>query len=129
MTCLHATEPANVYLSAFARADVSRKEIDVALYDDRSVVRQLAMRRTVFAFPRDLVPAVLGSASARVAGQLAARLAKEVVANGLADDGEAWVRRTCDAVLAEVRREPATTMQLRERVPALALRLEMSPGK
>jgi hypothetical protein len=129
MTCLHATEPANVYLSAFSRADVSRKEIDVALYDDRSVVRQLAMRRTVFAFPRELVPAVLGSASARVAAQLSARLAKEVAANGLADDGVAWVRRTCEAVLAEVRREPATTMQLRERVPGLALRLQMSPGK
>ncbi len=70
MTCLHATEPASVYLSTFARADVSRSDIDRALYDDRTVVRQLAMRRTVFAFPVDLVPAVRGSASARVAGQL-----------------------------------------------------------
>ncbi len=98
-TCLHATEPANVYLSAFARSGASRAEIDRALYEDRSLVRQLAMRRTVFAFPRDLLPAVWGSASARVAAQLTARLAKEVEANGLARDGGGWVRETCAAVL------------------------------
>jgi hypothetical protein len=129
MTCLHATEQANVYLSAFARSDASRKDIDRALYDDRSVVRQLAMRRTVFAFPRDLLPAVRGSASARVAAQLTARLAKEVEANGLADHGAAWVRRIFDEVLAEVRSEPVTTAELRARLPDLDRRLQMSPGK
>jgi hypothetical protein len=84
MTCLHATEPANVYLSAHARSGATRDDIERALFDDRTVVRQLAMRRTVFAFPRDLLPAVWGSASARVAAQLGARLAKEVEAAGLA---------------------------------------------
>src|ERR1700712_5081004 len=90
VVCLHATEPANVHLSAFARCGASREAIDRALYEDRTVVRQLAMRRTVFAFPRDLLPAVRGSASARVAAQLSARLAKEVETCGLADDGAAW---------------------------------------
>jgi len=129
MTCLHATEQANVYLSAFARSDAPMKEIDRALYDDRTVVRQLAMRRTVFAFPRELLPAVRGSASARVAAQLAARLAKEVEANGLSDDGKAWVGRVCADVVAELRREPATTAELRTRLPELDRRLQMSPGK
>ena len=78
MTCLHATEPASVYLSVVARADASRSDIDKALYEERSVVKQLAMRRTLFAFPRDLLPAVWGSASARVLDQLRTRLAKEV---------------------------------------------------
>lgn len=129
MTCLHATEPANVYLSAFARTGAAREDIDRALYLDRTVVRQLAMRRTVFAFPRHLLPAVWGSASARVAAQLSARLAKEVEANGLAEDGAEWVRETCAAVVEQLRADPATTMQLRERVPALDVRLQMSPGK
>ena len=87
------------------------------------------MRRTVFAFPRDLLPAARGSSSARVAKQLSTRLAKEVEANGLADDGAAWVRDTCADVLAQVRERPATTAQLRAALPALDLRLEMSPGK
>ncbi|MCW2758251.1 MAG: hypothetical protein JWO46_1997, partial [Nocardioidaceae bacterium] len=129
MTCLHATEPANVYLSAWARSAATAADVDRALYDDRTVVRQLAMRRTVFAFPRDLLPAVRGSASARVAAQLAARLAKEVEGMGLASDGVAWVADTCAAVLDELRRAPATTTELRSRMPALDLRLEISPDK
>ena len=129
VVCLHATEPANVHLAAFARCGATRDAVDRALYDDRTVVRQLAMRRTVFAFPRDLLPAVRGSAAARVAAQLAARLAKEVEANGLADDGAAWVRDVSAEVVARVRVAPATTAQLRAAIPALALRLEVAPGK
>lgn len=129
MTCLHATEPANVYLSAHARSGATRADVHRALYEDRSVVLQLAMRRTVFAFPRTVLPAVWGSASARVAAQLAARLAKEVEANGLAADGVAWVADTCAAVRTRLHEAPATTQQLREDLPALALRLELAPGK
>ncbi|WP_245604215.1 winged helix DNA-binding domain-containing protein [Patulibacter minatonensis] len=127
--CLHATEPASVFLSAHARSGASADDVRRALHDDRTVVLQLAMRRTVFAFPRDLLPAVLGSAAARVAAQLSARLAKEVELNGLADDGTAWLAETCAAVRERLRGAPATTQQLREALPALALRIDRSPGK
>jgi hypothetical protein len=123
VVCLHATEPASVYLSAYARSGASRADVEHALYDERSIVRQLAMRRTVFAFPRDLLPAVLGSAAARVAVQQSALLARTVVAAGLADDGARWVEQTCAEVLALLRQAPATTAALRERIPALAERL------
>lgn len=129
MTCLHATEPASVHLSAQARSGATRDDVHHALHEDRSVVLQLAMRRTVFAFPRDLLPAVLGSAAARVAAQLAARLAKEVEQNDLTTDGPAWVAETCAATLERLRAAPATTQALREALPALALRLQISPGK
>ena len=129
MTCLHATEPASVHLSAHARSGATRDDVRRALHEDRTAVLQLAMRRTVFAFPRDLLPAVWGSAAARVAAQLSARLAKEVEANGFADDGAVWVANTCAAVHSRLREAPATTQQLREALPALALRLETAPGK
>lgn len=129
VVCLHATEPANVYLAAFARSGAAHDQIDAALYDDRSLVRQLAMRRTVFTFPRDLLPAVRGSASARVAAQLATRLAREVESNGIAKRGASWVTRATHAVLAELAHGPATTAELRERVPGLDRRLTRSPGK
>lgn len=64
-----------------------------------------------------------------MAAQLAARLAKEVEANGLADDGAAWVREACAAVVARLHERPATTAQLRAELPALDLRLVMSPGR
>jgi len=121
--CLHATELASIYLSARARSDASRTNIDRALYTERSLVRQMAMRRTVFAFPRDLLPAVLGSAAARVAAQQSARLARDAVAGGLTTDGAAWVEQACVATLDLLRQEPATTAQLRKRLPVLGERL------
>src|SRR4051812_5549427 len=62
VVCLHATEPSSVHLSARARCGASPAGVDAALYTERSLVKQLAMRRTVFAFPVDLLPAVRGSA-------------------------------------------------------------------
>ncbi len=130
MTCLHATEPATVYLSAFARSGASRADVDKALYVDRSVVKQLAMRRTLFAFPRDLLPAAWGSASARVATQLRTRLAKEVESNALAPDGERWLAAAEAEILACLRKQgPSTTAELRVLVPEIGGRVELSPGK
>ena len=54
MVCLHATDPATVYLSAWARVDgMSVGDVDDALYSERSLVKHLAMRRTLFVLPRD----------------------------------------------------------------------------
>ena len=130
MTCLHATEPASVHLSAFARCGASVDAIERALYDDRTVVKQLAMRRTVFAFPRELLPAVWGSAAARVAVQQRAQLARDVVKAQIATDGPAWVETVTGEVLAMLHeRGPMTTMELRAALPALDQRLVVSPGK
>jgi hypothetical protein len=123
VVCLHATQPTSVYLSAWARSGASRSEVDRCLYVDRSIVKQLAMRRTVFAFPRDLLPAVRGSAAARVARQQAALLARSVVAGGLATDGAGWVERVCAETLALLQKAPATTRQLRAQLPELGQRL------
>lgn len=125
VVCLHATEPASVHLAVHARSGASRAEVDAALYDDRTVVKQLAMRRTLFGFPRDLLPAVWGSASARVAAQQRTRLAKEVALVGVSEDGAAWLDEVGEAVLETVAADgPATTTELRARVPELDRRLE-----
>ncbi|WP_151081570.1 winged helix DNA-binding domain-containing protein [Nocardioides cynanchi] len=129
VTCLHATEPASVHLAAWARSGASRDEVDAALYDDRSVVKQLAMRRTVFAFPRELLPAVWGSASARVAGQQERRLAKEVADAGVTDDGEAWVADHLSLVEALLREHgPHTAAEVRAALPALDARVTRGKG-
>ena len=130
MTVLHSTEPATVHLSLHARVDgLVVDDVERALYDDRSLVKQLAMRRTLFVFPRDLLPAAWGSASARVAAQLAARLAKEVEAAGHADDGAAWLDRArAEVVEAMAGGTALTAQEVRERVPVLAKKLELAPG-
>ena len=131
MTVLHATEPASVHLALHARIDgLSVADVEAALYDERALVKQLAMRRTLFVFPRDLLPAAWGSASARVARQLAARLGKEVEAAGIAADGAAWLEAARVAVLERLSgAEELSAQELREQVPELAGRLDLAPGK
>lgn len=135
MTVLHATEAATVHLALWARVeDVTVGDIDRALYDDRSLVKQLAMRRTLFVFPRDLLAAAWGSASARVAGQQRARLAKNVAAAGIADGPDAvaaWIDDTAAAVLDVLGDgRPRSTREVRDLVPALDSRISVgTPDK
>ncbi len=131
MTVLHATEAASVYLSLLARVDgLTIADVDRALYDDRSLVKQLAMRRTLFVFPLDLLPAAWGSASARVARAHRARLAKEIEQGGLAPDGAAWLDAACAAALARLADgSELSAQQLREQVPQLAGRMDAGNGK
>jgi hypothetical protein len=130
MTVLHSTEPASVYLSLLARVDeLTVEDVDAALYGERSLVKQLAMRRTLFVFPRDLLAAAWGSASARVAGTEWAKVTKDVLAAGLTTDGDAWLTAACDAVLTRLEEGgPMTTQQLRELVPEIAGTVIISPG-
>ena len=130
VTVLHSTEPATVYLSLRARVDgVTVADIDRALHEDRTLVKQLAMRRTLFVFPRDLLPAAWGSASARVARQLEARLVKEVEAAGHAGDGAAWLAEARADVVAALAGRALTAQEIRKTVPALEARLDLAPGK
>lgn len=133
MTVLHATEAATVHLALAARvADVTVADVDRALYDERSIVKQLAMRRTLFVFPRDLLPAAWGSASRRVAGQQRAQLAKYVAAAGIAEGGpavEAWIAEAQQAVLDVLADGVArTTREVRDLVPALDGRISVGGG-
>lgn len=68
MVVLHATDPATVFLSAIARtAEPSIEAIERALYEDRSLVRTLAMRRTLFVASREVLPIVESSSTPAVA--------------------------------------------------------------
>lgn len=121
MTVLHATEAATVHLAIAARAEgVAPEDVDAALYDTREVVKQLAMRRTLFVFPRDLLPAAWGSASARVATAERKRIAKAIAGAGIAPDGAAWLDAAHEATLARLAVAPASTAQLRAELPELA---------
>jgi len=103
MTVLHATEPATPYLSLFARIDpFTRADLDDALFESRSLVKQLAMRRTLFVFPRELLPAAVSGPSARVAGQEYGRLVKDLERSQVTGDGASWLATAREAVLARL---------------------------
>ncbi|GAB3209500.1 winged helix DNA-binding domain-containing protein [Marinactinospora endophytica] len=132
MTALHATEPATVYLSCRARmTSPTLADIDRALYEDRHLVKQLAMRRTLFVFERELLPAVWPSASARVAGTERARMSGDLVRAGIARDGVGWLeeaRAEVLALLAEVP-EGLTAADVRRAVPRIDVKVAGTAGE
>jgi hypothetical protein len=131
MTVLHATEPASVHLSCWARvrgyeiADLRR-----AFQTDRTLMKQLAMRRTLFVFPRDLLPAAWASASARVAVTERTRMVKDVVAAGITDDGDAWIERARREVLEALSSAPEglAAADVRRAVPWVDVTVHVSEG-
>jgi len=91
---LHGTDPASVYLSAWARtARGSRPAIEHALYEERSLVRMLGMRRTVFVVPVTLGPVIQAACTDQIAERMRRRLARQVEESGIAADGASWLRK------------------------------------
>ena len=131
MVCLHGTDPASVYLSAWARVDgMTVADLDRALYTDRSLVKHLAMRRTLFVFPREHLAAAQAGASERVADGERRRLIRDVEKAGLHRDGEAWLSSAWEQVLDLLSdgRE-ATSTELRRELPVLEGSITYGEGK
>ncbi|MGI8447591.1 MAG: winged helix DNA-binding domain-containing protein [Streptosporangiaceae bacterium] len=131
MTVLHATEPATVYLSCWARvASLEVADVARALYGDRTLVKQLAMRRTLFVFPRDLLPAVWPSASARVARSERVQMSQDAVKAGLTDDGHEWLDRARAEVLAVLADKPEgrSALEVRQTVPMIDVKVAVTAG-
>nr|WP_221373828.1 winged helix DNA-binding domain-containing protein [Actinoplanes polyasparticus] len=132
MTVLHATEPATVYLSCWARVrSLSVADVDRALYVDRTLAKQLAMRRTLFVFPVELLAAAWPSTSARVAATERARMAQDAVTAGFAEDGHEWLDRARTAVIEALEAVPdgRTALELRRAVPLIDIKVAVRAGE
>ncbi|MFC1416002.1 winged helix DNA-binding domain-containing protein [Streptacidiphilus cavernicola] len=129
LVALHATDPATVFLAVAARmADAAPAALEDALYQRESLVRMLAMRRTMFVVGRELGP-VVDSSSARA---VAAREHKNLL--GYLADGGGWDAAWLAAAQAEVlavlaERGPLTGAELGAAVPALQERVVAGAGK
>ena len=131
VVCLHATDPATVYLSAWARVEGMRTEdLEDALYSERSLIKHLAMRGTLFVFPRELLASAQAGASDRIAGAERRRLIGQVEKAGLHADGERWLERASAEVLAALAdgREARST-ELRAEIAALEGAISFGEGK
>ena len=96
---LHATDPASVYLSVLARsAGAALGDVAAAMYDRRSLVRWMAMRRTLFLFPREDVPVVQAAASTPLAAMLRRQLVSRLERNGSEPPVQGDVGRWVDDV-------------------------------
>src|SRR5258708_3784438 len=127
---LHGTDPATVFVAAWARmknAEVAG--IEQELYEDRSLVRVLVMRRTAFVLPPEEAAIAL-AACVRSVGQVQRRqLVQWIEKAAIAKDGARWLRKleesTFDAVAA---RGAATAVQVSQDVPLLRRELVVRVG-
>ena len=130
VVALHSSDPATVYLSAMVRMrHPSVAAVERALYDERSVVRHHAMRRTLWVATPDVVRLMHVAATRNLVGPEHRRTARLLAQNGV-EDPDTWLedaRRQVVAALAE--HGPMTARALGDKVPALRHKIVMAPGK
>jgi hypothetical protein len=130
LVALHSTDPVTVYLSAMARMrHPSVAAVEKALYDDRSIVRHHAMRRTLWVATPDVVRLMHAAATRKLVGPEHRRTAKLLAANGV-QDPEGWLAEAREHVLTALEEHgPMTARSLGLRVPELRQEIVMAPGK
>ncbi|HEV7883818.1 MAG TPA: winged helix DNA-binding domain-containing protein [Solirubrobacteraceae bacterium] len=128
---LHATDPATVMLAARARLESPELQaIEDALYVERSIVRILGMRRTMFVVPVELAPVVQASCTRALLPGERKRFVALLESGGVADDGERWLRDAEQATLAALAaRGEATAAELSQEVPALRAKIAVAQDK
>lgn len=125
LVALHATDPATVYLSVLARtATTTIADVASSLYESRTLVRWMAMRRTLFVFPTIDVPTIQAAVSTPLAATLRRQLISRLDRNGSEPAIGAPADEWLDAVGADVDAAlqsagVATGTQLAAAVPAL----------
>jgi hypothetical protein len=128
---LHGTDAASVFLAAWARmADGDVAAVERALYEDRSLVRVLAMRRTMFVTPVDTASLMLAACSRDVAKRERAKALGYVEAAGHGGaEADAWLDAAEAAALAALERhEEATAPELAGEDPYLSATITIGAG-
>jgi hypothetical protein len=130
LVALHSTDAATVFLSVRARTrGLSAADVERELYDERTLVRMLGMRRTLFVVPRELVPVVQAACTGTIAARERKRLVGFVAASDLSTRPEAWLTRALNAVQREVEeRGEAFTADVAKAVPAAGKKLRLGVG-
>ena len=128
---LHATDPATVFLSTAARLkNPTVEHVERALYDDRTLVRTLCMRRTLFVLPVELVAVVQAAVTDALAPGERKRTIRMIEENGIARDGARWLRQVEAQTLAAIEaRGEATGAELAKAVPRLRKQIPYGEGK
>jgi Winged helix DNA-binding domain len=129
LVALHSTDPVTVYLSVLARMHApALAAVEKALYDDRTLLRHHAMRRTLWVGGHETVR--LAHAAATVDLH---RVQYRLLATALADAGVAdpdgWIAAGRATVLAALADGPTTARDLGRRLPELAIPIPIGTGR
>jgi hypothetical protein len=127
VVALHATDPATVFLSIQARTTgVDVAAIESALYEERTLLRMLAMRRTMFVVPVEDAPILQKSSTDAIAVQQRKRYLQLI--NGLGDGD--WLDDVAESTAkALLKRGEATGAELSTDEPRLRSKVTVAEGK
>ena len=129
---LHSSDPATVVLSARARRpEATVEELEHALYEARTLVRLLGMRRTMFVVPRDLAGLIDVGCARDLARAERKRLLTMIESSGAAGRRrpDRWLVAVEEATLAALAEHgPAAAVELKDHVPDLGLKLTAAEG-
>jgi winged helix DNA-binding protein len=130
VVALHSSDAATVFLSTRARGRAFVvADLEVALYERRSLVRMLGMRRTLWVVPRDLVAVVDAACTRVIAARERRRLEGFVADSGVAEDPAGWLDDMAATALAALAaRGEASTAELARDHPVLATKLRLGAG-
>jgi hypothetical protein len=118
---IHSTDPVTVFLSAAARRSAgSVQEIEEALYESRTCLRMLGMRRTLFVEAVALVPTVQRAYTDAFVARERNRFAGWLERCDVVADGRAHIDRMIDLTLARLTEAgEASTRELTTAIPEL----------
>jgi hypothetical protein len=122
VVAIHSSDPTTPYLSMWARVSgFAVPDLETLLYDERSLVRHWAMRRTLWIVHRKLLPHLISSSTRSLGERERRRTAKLIEDGGVADSGEAWMQETLPKTLDAIRRHGEVfTRNLTREIPDLA---------
>ncbi|NIH79992.1 winged helix DNA-binding domain-containing protein [Amycolatopsis viridis] len=130
LVALHATDPATVHLSVLARCAAGTADVERALYDDRTLVRMLGMRRTMFVVPAALVPVVQAACADDIAVRERKRLVQHLATADVDGDPGTWLAGVEEGTYTALRaREPAFAQHIADGEPRLRTEIVMAAGK
>ncbi len=127
----HSSDPVSVYLSAWARVDgFVAADLETALYERKSLVRMLGMRRTLFVVPTDLASIMDVACARQLASAERRRLVGMIEDQNVARNGHRWLSDVEGATMAALKElGEATATELTVLVPELGEKLMFGEGK
>lgn len=127
---LHSSDPATVVLSLYQRiGGFTVEQFEHEMYEQRTLIRMLGMRRTMFVVPLELGRLVDAAATRALVARERRRVAEAAELQGITADGERWIDDAYDAVLAVLHgAEPMAARDVTPLVPYLQMRLKWGTG-
>ena len=131
LVAVHGTDPSSVYLGILARlAGGDAADVERALYQHRTLIRLLGMRRTVFLATLDNAALIQAACARAVAARERRKLLGRLADSELPGDVADWLAEVEQAALgALAARGEATAAELAEDDPRLRTQIVLARGK